>query len=150
MSSKAIIDDFLAQPALAIVGVSRNPRKFGNIAFRELKAKGYRVYAVNPKSDQVEGVKAYPDLQSLPEPVGGILVSVKPGEAEKVVSDALKAGIRRVWLQPGSESGPALGFCQENHMDVVSGECLLMFAKPAFFPHGIHRMINKLAGKLPA
>ena len=42
MTSKRLIDDFLAQPALAVVGVSRSGKGFGNVAARELRGKGYR------------------------------------------------------------------------------------------------------------
>jgi predicted CoA-binding protein len=71
MATKALIDDFLAQRTLAVVGVSRKAEKFGNMVYRELKAKGYRVFAVNPRTESVAGERCYPSLSALPEPVGG-------------------------------------------------------------------------------
>ena len=41
-SSKAEVDQFVTQKTFAVIGVSRNPKKFGNYAFRELKKRGYR------------------------------------------------------------------------------------------------------------
>ena len=60
MTNKQTIQEFLAQPALAVVGVSRSGKKFGNTAFRELKAKGYRVYPVHPEAQTIEGESCYP------------------------------------------------------------------------------------------
>ena len=48
MADRRIIDDFLAQRRIAVAGVSRNPHKFGNVLFRELKQRGYDVLPLNP------------------------------------------------------------------------------------------------------
>jgi len=47
-SSKAAIEAFISQPALALIGISRSRKKFGNLAYRVLKSKGYRVYPIHP------------------------------------------------------------------------------------------------------
>ena len=148
MATKAAVDSFLAQPSIAVVGVSRNPNKFGTMAYRELRKKGMKVIPVNDKTDKIEGDPCYPNLEAIPEKVGGVLVIVPPPQAEKVVQQAFTAGIKNIWLQQGSESPAALHFCQENNLNVVSGECILMFAKPQF-PHTAHRWIWGILGKLP-
>ena len=48
MTSKAAVADFISQKTLAVVGVSRGAQKFGNMAYRELKAKGYQLYTIHP------------------------------------------------------------------------------------------------------
>jgi predicted CoA-binding protein len=144
-----MIDDFLAQRSLAVVGVSRKAEKFGNTVYQELKAKGYRVFPVNPQMESVGGERCYPSLSALPEPVGGAVIVVPPAETERVVQDAAAAQIRRVWMQQGAESETAIRFCQENGIDVVSGECIMMFARPIGFGHGMHRWVWGLLGKLP-
>ena len=149
MTSKAVVQDFLAQKTLAVVGVSRRGNKFGNMAYRELKAKGYRVYPVHPSAETVEGDKAYPNLSALPEKPGGVLVIVPPTQAEKVVQDAAQAGIQRVWLQQGAESPAAIQFCKDKDIRVVHNECIMMFAEPVGFGHKAHRWVWGLLGKLP-
>jgi len=148
MEKKAVIDDFVAQPTLAIVGMSRTGKKFGNTAFEELTAKGYKVYPVHPQADRIAGVICYPNFKALPEKPGGVLVMVPPIQAEQVVRDAKEAGIQRVWIQQGAESKAAIRYCEEQGMSVVHGECIMMFVKPYGF-HGIHRWIWGLLGKLP-
>ncbi len=149
MTSKQTIDEFLSQPALAIVGVSRSGKKFGNIAYKELKSKGYRVYPVHPEADVIEGDKCYKTLSDLPEAVGGLLIVVPPQQTERVVRDAAAAGITHVWMQQGAESPEAIRFCQENGIAHVEKQCILMFAQPTAFPHKMHRFIWGLIGKLP-
>ncbi len=149
MTSKATVEDFLAQRKLAVVGVSRAGKKFGNMAFRALKAKGYHVIPIHPHAETVEGERCYPNLSALPEEVGGVLVVVPPGETEKVVQEAAQAGIQRVWMQQGAESKEAIRFCEERGIHTVHGECILMFAEPTALPHRLHRWMWGLLGKLP-
>ncbi len=72
MTSRAVVDDFLTQRTLAVVGASRDANKFGNKVFRDLIAKGYQVFPINPNADVVEGKRCYPDLNALPQAVDGI------------------------------------------------------------------------------
>lgn len=149
MTSKAAVEDFLAQRTLAVVGVSRAGRKFGNFAFKALKAKGYRLFPVNPHAEEIEGERCYPSLRALPEPVNAVLIVVPPTESEQVVREAALAGISRVWMQQGAESEAAIRFCQQNDMGVVHGECILMFAPPVSSFHRFHRWLWGILGKLP-
>lgn len=148
MSSKILVNDFVSQKKLAIVGVSRNGQKFGNMAFRELTAKGYTLYPIHPEAETLEGARAYKDFASLPEKVGGALVVVKPEQTEQVVREAAAAGITRLWLQQGAESEAALKFCKENGVAAVHGECIMMYAIGTGI-HGFHAWIWKLFGKAP-
>jgi hypothetical protein len=70
LTTKAAVEDFVAQRTLAVVGVSRGGKKFGNYTFKALKAKGYRVFPINPNIEKMEGERCYPNLDSLPEPMG--------------------------------------------------------------------------------
>jgi len=142
------MEAFFNQPALAVVGVSRSGKKFGNMAFQELKQRGLKVYPVHPEAEQVEGVDCYHDIASLPKEVGGVLVIVPPAAADTVVRQAHAAGIRHIFLQQGSESPAALEFCRENGIGLVSGHCVMMFPT-ARGMHKPHRWIWGLLGKLP-
>ncbi len=149
MTTKTAVEDFVAQRTLALVGVSRRGKKFGNMALQALKAKGYRVFPVHPQADQIEGEPCFPSLSALPEPVEGVLIVVPPEETDKVVREAAAAGIRRVWMQQGAESQAAIRFCEEHGIRVVQGECILMFAQPVVSFHRFHRWVWKALGKLP-
>ena len=149
MTPKAVIEDFVSQKQLAVVGVSRGGKKFGNVAYRELRAKGYRLFPVHPYAESIEGDSCYPNLKSLPEPVDGVLIVVPPAQTEQVVREAAKAGIHRVWMQQGAESPTAIRFCQEHGMSEVHGECIMMFAHDSAFYHRAHKFVWGVLGKLP-
>ncbi|MBT8378491.1 MAG: CoA-binding protein [Ignavibacteria bacterium] len=144
-----MIDEFLEQKKLAVVGVSRKKNKFGNVIYRELKKKGFQVYPINPNTDIVEGDICYPDLFSLPEKVDGAVVNVPPAQTEKIVKEIKEAGITKVWLQQGSQSDDSIKYCERNEIECVSNECILMFAEPAGFIHRAHRWVWGALGKLP-
>ncbi len=143
------VSDFLSHRDLALVGISRNGKKFGNAIFKDLSAKGYHVYPVHPQVREIDGQTCWPSLLDLPARVDGVVVVVPPAETEKVVRDAAKAGIPRVWMQQGSESDAAIRFCRENGITVVSDACILMFAEPTVFFHRVHRWFWRLFGKSP-
>ncbi len=149
MTAKTAVENFVAQRTLAVVGASRDGKKFGNVAFKALRDKGYRVFPVNPSAEMVEGEPCYPNLLSLPERVDNVLVVVPPAETERVVREAAAAGIRRVWLQQGAASEAAIRFCEAHDMEVVHDECILMFAQPVASFHKWHRWVWKALGKLP-
>jgi hypothetical protein len=150
MTSRQAVDQFIAQRSLAVVGVSRSGKGFGNTAVRELRANGYRVFPVHPTAGEIQGLSCSRDLASLPEPVGGVLVVVPPEQTERVVREAAAAGIGRVWLQQGSSSPRALALCAEHGIEAVHGECVLMFLTTGPAIHRLHRGIRRLLGRLPA
>ena len=150
MATKRDIDEFLAQKTLAIVGVSRSGKKFGNAILKDLTKLGYRLLPVHPEAGEIDGVRAFPSFAALPEPVGGVIVCVPPDRAEHVVKEAAAHGVRRVWLQQGAGSAEAIKFCQKSGISVVHGECVLMYPKPTTsWIHGAHRWVWDLIGRAP-
>jgi len=150
MTTKKIVEEFLLQKKIAVVGVSRKKTKFGNAIYKELKQKGYQVFPVNPHINTFEGDICCPNLLSLPEKVDVVVINVPSVQTEKVVREAKEAGINKVWLQQGSQSENAVKFCEENGIEYVSNECILMFAQPSAVIHRAHRWIWGVLGKLPA
>ena len=124
-STKAAVENFVAQHKLAVVGVSRDTKKFGNMAYKALKEKDYQVYPINRNIETVEGDRCFADLSALPEKVDGVLIVVPPTETEKVVREADAAGIKNVWMQQGAESDEAIQYCQQHGLNEVHGECIM-------------------------
>ncbi|MCB2203385.1 CoA-binding protein [bacterium] len=149
MTSKHDIDDFLAQRKLAIAGVSRSGKKFGNSILREFKARGYEMYPVHPEAEEIDGQACVRSLKELPAEVGGLILVVKPEVTQRLVREAREAGITRVWMQQGAASEDAERYCREQGMGVVSNECVFMFTEPVQGIHGFHRWLWKVIGKLP-
>ena len=127
MSTENQIEQFLAGRPHAIVGASRNRAKYGNKVLRAFLQNGRQVYPVNPAADVVEGLVAYPDLGSLPEPVYGVSVITPPEVSERVVEEAARLGIAHIWFQPGAESEAAVNRAKQAGMNVIyGGPCVLV------------------------
>ncbi|MHC4127525.1 MAG: CoA-binding protein [Planctomycetota bacterium] len=121
------IDSFLAGAPHAVVGASTDRTKYGNRVLRAYLQAGRPVHPVNPKAAEVEGLKAFPDLRSLPEAVHGISVITPPAVTEKVVEVAAELGIRHVWMQPGAESDTAVARAEQAGINVIAdGSCALI------------------------
>ena len=110
----------------AVVGASRDPRKYGYQVYKDLKNAGYEVYPVNPNAREILGDKCYPSLESLPVKPDVVDIVVPPKITEAVVKTCKKLGIANVWMQPGSESETAIRFCKENGIDAVYGVCVMI------------------------
>ena len=122
-----MIEKFLEKRnVFAVVGASRNPVKYGHQVYMDLRNSEYTVYPVNPNADEILGDKCYANLESLPEIPQVVDLVVPPEATNEVVKVCEKLGIRRVWMQPGSESKMALDFCKENDIEVVYGVCVMV------------------------
>jgi len=122
-----LIKDFLRkQNVFAVVGVSRDPAKYGHQVYKDLKEAGYVVYAVNPNIDEVLGDRCYHSLSDLPEKPDVVDIVVPPKVTEKIVEECKELGIERVWMQPGSESEYAINFCTQNSIKVVHDICVMV------------------------
>lgn len=148
-NSKQLIDEFVALKKIAVVGVSRNPDKFGNAIYRELKQRGKTVYAVNPSADMIEGDRCYAGLGALPEKPDGVLIVVTPEASLEVIRAVAKEGIPYVWLQQGANSLKGEQLCRELGLNVVSGECIFMHSQPVQSIHKVHRTLRKIFGGMP-
>lgn len=148
MASLKQIENFLAATPIALVGVSRNPKKFGQAAFKELREKGLDLIPVNPHSDEILGQKAYRDVKSLPSEVKGIIIMTKKDQTAEVVRNAAAKGIKNIWIQQMADSKEALKELEGTDINFVTGECILMHYKPHSF-HKFHKGIRKFFGVFP-
>lgn len=144
-----LINDFLAPRKMAMAGASRNPKKFGGYVFNELQQKGFELYPVNPNADEIQGVKCYHTIESLPAGVDRLLVVTSKSDTELVAQQAINKGIKMVWVQQGAESPESLKLLEDAGIPVISKKCIMMFAGPVKGVHGFHRFLVKSFGKFP-
>lgn len=148
MTTLKQVEDFLAAEPIAMVGVSRDPRKFGQMAFKELKDNGLNLIPVNPEAEEILGVKVYPDVNVLPPEVKGIIIMTNKNQTLSVVKDAMAKGIKNIWIQQKSETRESLKELEGSDINYISGECILMYYKPHSM-HKFHRAIKKFFGRFP-
>lgn len=67
----------LSPRSIAVIGASDNKARIGGVPVDLLKRAGFeRLYPVNPKNETVQGLKAYPDIESVPEKVDLVIVAL--------------------------------------------------------------------------
>lgn len=124
-----LIQEFVNQRVWAVVGVSTDPRKFGNIIFHDLRGAGYEVYGVHPSGESVSGETIYRSLSELPVQPEVVDIVVPPKVTEEVVQECHELGLTRVWMQPGASSQKAIDFCHEHGIKVIAGGPCAMVLK---------------------
>ncbi|RDV80720.1 CoA-binding protein [Ammonifex thiophilus] len=127
---KGDLADFLRKKRWAVVGASRDPQKYGHRIYFQLKELGYEVYAVNPNCHKIDGDPCYPSLSALPVLPEVVNIVVPPQVAEQVVEEAIRLGIKQIWLQPGAESPAVLEAAERAGLRVVYGQCVLLASRP--------------------
>jgi predicted CoA-binding protein len=142
------IEKFIASQPVAVIGVSRNPKKFGYAAFKELKEKGMDVIPVNPFTNEIFGVKAFPDIKSLPSEVRSVIIMTNKEQTAKVVREAKEKGISQIWFQQKSDTPEAIMELKGSNIDYITKECILMHYKPNSV-HKFHGGIKKFFGLFP-
>ena len=148
MATLRQIEEFLGSEPIAMAGVSRNPKKFGFAAFRELKEKGMNIIPVNPHAEEIHGSKVYHDIKSLPDEVRALIVMTGKDQTAGVIREARDKGIRQIWVQQMAESKEALKELEGSGLNFITKECILMHYKPHSI-HKFHAAIRKLFRTFP-
>ena len=110
ISEQKILDFLDLKNHFAVVGVSKDPQKYGHQIYRDLRTAKLKVYPINPTADEVLGDKCYPTIEVLPVKPDVVDTVVPPKITEEIVKTCEKLGINKVWTQPGSESDAAIDF----------------------------------------
>ena len=153
----SLVQDFLAQKKIAVVGVSDKRATGCNAAYHHFKQAGYTVYPVNPRLTTFEGDPCYPDLKSIPDKPDAVFILANPKVTEQIVQQCVDLGIQRVWMhcmmgtKPGlgasmtSVSPAAVQMCQEHGITVIPGACPNQYLNPDF-GHKIMRVMFRTLG----
>jgi hypothetical protein len=154
-----LVDEFLAQKRIAVVGVSTRRDTGCNLSYDKFKAAGYIVYAVSPNLTEFKGDPCYPDLKSIPDKPDAVFIFASPKVTEQIVDQAVEVGVKHVWMhcmmgtKPGlapeltSVSQKAVDTCRANGISVIPGTCPAQFINPDF-GHKLMRGLWRLVGNL--
>jgi uncharacterized protein len=110
---------------IAVVGLSPDPRRPSHGVARYLQRVGYRIIPVNPNLDEVLGVRAYPSLRQVPEPIDVVDVFRRSEFVGPIVDDAIAIKASAVWLQDGVVDEDAAARARAAGLDVVMDDCIM-------------------------
>ena len=149
MSNIDQIRTFLEPKKMAMAGVSRNRKKFGYSVFKELRAKGFEIFPINPRADEIDGVKCFASVGELPADVKHLHIITPKTQSEELVRQAHEKGIQDIWIQQSSETPEALEFAKNKNINLIHKRCIMMYADPVEGFHKVHRFLNKMFGLYP-
>ena len=89
---------------VAVVGASRDRRKFGNKAVRAFLHRKYDVIPINPGGGMIEGLVTYASVLDVPRPIAMATVYVQPTVGVRLMAEIADKGIEEVWLNPGADA----------------------------------------------
>ncbi len=123
---KSETDKFLAATTFGVAGASSNRAKYGNKVLRCYLQNDRSVIAIHPTETDIEGQPTFASLAAAPA-VESLSIITPPAVTEKVVDDAIAAGVKHLWMQPGAESQVAIDKARAAGLTVIAGgPCLLV------------------------
>lgn len=114
---------------IAVVGVSKDPHKYGHKIFVDLLKNGFRVYGVNPNASEIAGERIFKNLQEIVSnkiKIDLVILVVRPDVSEKIIDECQELGIKEIWLQPGAESNEAIEKAERYGMSITYGACFMV------------------------
>jgi predicted CoA-binding protein len=120
-------DVFLSADAYAVAGASQNKDKYGYKVFRALLDSKRSVIPLNPNAQEIDGQTAYASLSSLPVVPQSLSIVTPPPITRKVVEEAIRLGVKNIWMQPGAEDAVASENARNAGLNVIDdGSCVLV------------------------
>jgi predicted CoA-binding protein len=111
---------------IAVVGLSPKSFRDSNRVARYLQERGYEIFPVYPREEQILGRPVYRRVQDVPDGVDLVDVFRRSDQLAPVFEDAIAAKAPAIWTQydcvdaPSAEKARALG------MIVVMDRCLMV------------------------
>lgn len=126
-----LVDDkikelFLSYRTIAIIGVSPDPKKNSNIIMKYLRNTGYKVFPVNPVTDNkiIHGEKVYKKLSDIDDHIGIVNVFRPSEETEDIAKQTVDIGANVLWLQLEIHNENAAKIVSENKIYYISNKCI--------------------------
>ena len=121
------IEEFLKVSSFAVAGASRDQSKYGSKVFRAIVASRRTVYPLNPTAPEVEGATAYASIADLPVVPASLSIVTPPHITREVIQQAIAAGVKNIWMQPGAEDAEGSQAARDAGLNVIDdGSCILV------------------------
>lgn len=115
--------------SIAVVGASRYTSKVGYKVIEGLKNWGYQgeIYPVNPRSDVVHGLKAYPRVNAIPYDVDLVFIAVPAHIVKSVLEDCVEKNVKIVVIATsafkeigrGELQNELTQFCRDHQLPLI-------------------------------
>ncbi len=122
--NETTIAEFLKMKQFAVFGASGQRDLDGYKIIKKLSKTGYKTYPVNPRIASIGSMRCYGTLDELPVVPQVIVIALPPEATLEVLKSGVLHGVRRYWIQPGSESDDVQTYISEHGLPAVVSECI--------------------------
>lgn len=129
----ADINRLLSPDSVAVIGASTNPEKLGYTLLKNVVDYGFTgdLYPINPRADEILGLKAYPSVSAIGEPVDAALISIPGPAVLSAAEDCAEAGVKfAVVLSSGFGESGSEGMEAEKRISETAAESGTRFVGP--------------------
>jgi acyl-CoA synthetase (NDP forming) len=123
---RSALDVMTHAKSVAIVGATRPEESGFSGMFGCMRNFGYqgKLYPVNPKLDEIDGLKAYPNLTSLPEPVDLVIISIPGPRVAEILKECIATGNKNIHIFSSGfkETGEAEGIRLQQELEEIARE----------------------------
>jgi len=117
---------------VAVLGASKNPERYSNQAVRLLASFDYRPIPINPAFEEIEGVRCFPKLAEIGEPVHTISIYMNAARSTPLIDEIVAANPLRIIMNPGAENEELAAAASGAGIEVVEG-CTLVMLRTGLF-----------------
>ncbi len=125
MNEKATIQKIFALKSIAVVGMSPKPERPSHYVSMYMQENGYTIIPVNPGHDEIAGLKSYPSLLDIPDPVDVVDVFRRREHVLPIAEAAIEIGAKALWLQDHVINEEAAQLAEDAGLLVVMNDCML-------------------------
>jgi predicted CoA-binding protein len=113
---------------IAMIGVSKDPKKPSTIVMKYMQEYGFKVIPVNPraKGEKILGEEVFEKITDIKEKVEIVDVFRPSKEVYSIAEDTVKIGAKVLWLQLGIRDEKAKELVEKNHIEYVDNKCTKM------------------------
>ena len=122
--SPTTIQQALQHKSVAVVGLSSNELRASNFVGYYLLRNGYAVTPVNPREDEIFGLKSYPSLKDIPHPIDVVDVFRDPSAVPEIAQQAAQIGAKFLWLQFGVISPEGVSIAEDAGITCIVDKCI--------------------------
>lgn len=111
---------------IAVVGFSPNTTKDSFVVGAYLIDKGFNVYPIYPKEDEICGQKVYRNLLEIPDEIDTVVMFRKGEYASKLINDVIAKKVKTFWLQVGIVNEEAKNIAQNHNINFIQDKCIMV------------------------
>ena len=125
MNSLDDIKEVFSMQTIAVVGMSPKPERPSHYVSMYMKEQGYNIIPVNPGHNEISGIKCYPSLEEIIEPVDIVDVFRRSEYVVPIAESAINIKAKALWLQDGVINHEAAELASKSGLIVIMDDCML-------------------------